>query len=207
MSQPLKLVVLISGSGTNLQAIIDAIEVNKLNAEIRLVVSNKADAYGLTRAEQHGIETIVLPTKTKMTKAERSAYDSELSEVVQAKNADYVVLAGWLRLLSMAFLKHFPNRVVNLHPALPDKFAGLNAIERSFSAYRAGEIRQDEVGLMVHFVPDEEVDAGPVIKQEGVEILADDSLEDFAARMHKAEHKLLVDSLIGLERESRNTKV
>jgi len=196
--ETLKLVVLISGSGTNLQAIIDAIDSGKLNAEIKLVISNKSDVYGLLRAKEHNIKTMVLPTKVKTSKTERRNYDAQLANIVQAEQADYIVLAGWLRLLSMAFLKHFPNRVVNLHPALAGKFAGLNAIERSYVAFQAGEIKQDETGIMVHFVPDEEVDSGPVIKQEIVEIFETDRLEDFADRMHKAEHKLLVESLISL---------
>ena len=185
-----RLVVLISGNGSNLQAIIDAIQSDHLPAEISLVVSNKKDAFGLERATQAGIATQVFP---KYKDQSREAYDAHLAEIVKEQNPDWVVLAGWMRLLSMPFLQHFPNRVVNLHPALPGAFPGTHVIERAFQAYQDGEIR--ETGVMVHLVPDEGVDAGPVLAWEIVQIYPQDTLDELEARIHAVEHKLLVDTL------------
>lgn len=185
-----RLVVLISGNGSNLQAIIDAIQADHLPAEISLVISNKKAAFGLERARQAGIATRVLP---KYKDQSREAYDTQLAEIVKEQNPDWVVLAGWMRLLGIPFLQHFPNRVVNLHPALPGAFPGTHAIERAFQAYQDGEIR--ETGVMVHLVPDEGVDAGPVLAREIVQIYPQDTLDELEARIHAVEHKLLVDTL------------
>jgi len=110
-----------------------------------------------------------------------------------AKQPDYVVLAGWIRILTSSFLSHFPNRVVNLHPALPDTFPGTHAIERAFEAYGRGEI--EHTGVMVHLVPDEGVDNGPVLATEIVPINTDDTLETLEARVHETEHTLLVKTI------------
>lgn len=185
-----RLVVLISGNGSNLQAIIDAIQAGHLPADISLVISNKKDAYGLERARLAGIATQVLP---KYKEQSREAYDVQLAEFVKEQNPDWVVLAGWMRLLSMPFLQHFPNRVVNLHPALPGTFPGTHAIERAYQAFQDGEIQ--ETGVMVHLVPDEGVDAGPVLAQAQVQISPQDTLEVLEKRIHAVEHKLLVDTL------------
>lgn len=185
-----RLVVLISGNGSNLQAIIDAIQAVHLPAEISLVISNKKDAYGLERARQAGIPTRILP---KYKEQSREDYDAQLAEIVKEQGPDWVVLAGWMRLLSMPFLQHFPNRVVNLHPALPGTFPGTHAIERAYRAYQDGEIR--ETGVMVHLVPDEGVDAGPVLAQALVQISPQDTLEKLEKRIHAVEHELLVETL------------
>lgn len=188
---PVRLVVLISGSGTNLQAIIDAIAAKTLGAEIALVVSNRKAAYGLVRAEQAGIPTLYFPLKP-YAEIGREAYDRDLAEHIKRYAPDLVVLAGWMHVLSSEFLSAFPQRVINLHPALPGQFAGVNAIERSFEAYQRGEV--EHAGCMVHYVIPE-VDAGEVIAQAAVPIEADDTLKSFEARLHEAEHKLLVESI------------
>ena len=185
-----RLVVLISGNGSNLQAIIDACEAGVLDAEVVAVISDKASAYGLERAAKHGIATLAFPKKKGQARAE---YDYELAEQVKSFQAELVVLAGWLRILSMDFLSHFPNKVINIHPALPDTFPGLNAIEKAYEAFQKGEITQ--TGVMVHLVPDEGVDDGPVLASEIVEILVTDSLGDLATRIHKVEHSLYIATL------------
>jgi formyltetrahydrofolate-dependent phosphoribosylglycinamide formyltransferase len=189
-----RLVVLISGNGSNLQALIDAIRMKVLDAEIVLVVSNRKDAFGLVRAEKAGIPTRYLPLKPYTAAGRtRADYDADLAQIVGEAAPDWVVLAGWMHILSSAFLDRFPYRVVNLHPALPGKFPGAHAIEEAFAAFQRGEIKQ--TGCMVHLVPDEAVDAGPVIGVAEVPIYRTDTLETLANRMHQAEHKLLVQSL------------
>ncbi|MHC1782386.1 MAG: formyltransferase family protein [Anaerolineaceae bacterium] len=126
----------------------------------------------------------------------RRDYDARLAALVAARNPDYVVLAGWMRILSSAFLSAFPDRVINLHPALPGMFPGTHAIERGFEASRRGEI--DHTGVMVHLVPDEGVDDGPVLAVETVPIHLDDTLETLTERVHLTEHRLLVKTLAHL---------
>lgn len=189
-----RLVVLISGNGSNLQTILDACARGELNARVVAVISNQADAFGLTRARRANVHAIL---KAKDKSQERRAYDAELAELVSQYEPDFVILAGWMRILSSAFLDKFPNRVVNLHPALPDTFPGTRAIERAFEAYQRGEI--SHTGVMVHLVPDEGVDSGPVLAQEIVPIEKEDTLEILETRIHQVEHKLLVNTLKGLE--------
>src|SRR6187551_2441367 len=142
MSTP-TLVVLISGSGTNLQAIIDAIESKSLNATIALVVSNRKAAYGLVRAEQHGIPTKYFPLKPYTDAGKtREDYDADLAALVAERNPTLVVLAGWMQVFTPIFLNHFADNVINLHPALPGAFAGTHAIERAFEAFQNGEIKE-----------------------------------------------------------------
>lgn len=185
-----RLVVMISGGGTNLQAILDACADGRLDAEVVAVVSNKAEARGLERARLAGIEAVHVPVDGRT----RAMYDGVLSHVVGEAKPDLVVLGGWMRLLSNGFLKRFA--VVNIHPALPGAFAGLHAIERSFAAWEAGDIT--ESGAMVHWVPDEGVDNGPVIAQRVVPFEAGDSLDSFESRLHAAEHVLYVEALASI---------
>ncbi len=188
------IVVLISGNGSNLQALIDAIRMRALDATIACVVSNRKAAFGLVRAEKAGIPTRYFPLKPYLDVGRtRAEYDADLAALVAAYKPDWVVLAGWMHILSAAFVGRFPYRVVNLHPALPGKFPGAHAIEEAFAAFQRGEIKQ--TGCMVHLVPDEAVDAGPVIGTAEVPIYRTDTLEMLANRMHQAEHKLLVQSL------------
>jgi len=185
-----RLVVLISGNGSNLQAILDACKQNELPAAVVAVLSNKAEAYGLTRAKNAGVPAIYFP---KRLGEPRRDYDTRLAEEVTRYQPDYVVLAGWMLLLTSTFLDRFPNRVINLHPALPGTFPGTHAIERSFKAWQNGEI--DRSGVMVHLVPDEGVDDGPVLATQEILFQPGESLDDFEARVHVVEHQLLVATL------------
>ena len=187
------LVVLISGSGTNLQAIIDAIESKQLNAKIALVVSNRKAAYGLTRAENHQIPTLYFPLKPYTDAGKtRENYDVDLAKRIAECEPTLVVLAGWMHIVTPAFLEPFAKRVINLHPALPGQFPGTHAIERAFEAYQKGEIHQS--GCMIHRVIPE-VDAGEVLTTAMVPFRDGDRLESYEARMHEAEHKLIIKGI------------
>ncbi len=189
-----RLVVLISGSGSNLQAILDACAAGVLPAQVVAVVSNKEGVLGLARARAAGVPALVLPPAGfKAQAGDRCAYDAALANLVADFAPDWVVLAGWMRLLTMPFLGRFPGRVVNLHPAQPGAFPGVHAIERAYRACQAGEI--SETGVMVHLVPDEGVDDGPVLAWERVPIQPDDTLDDLVARVHAVEHRLLPEVL------------
>ncbi|NWG06876.1 MAG: phosphoribosylglycinamide formyltransferase [Chloroflexi bacterium] len=185
-----RLVVLISGNGSNLQAILDACKSGELPASVVCVITNKADAYGLVRAKNAGVEAIHF---AKLTTETRQEYDKRLANYVTTKQPDYIILAGWMRILSSAFLSSFPNKVINLHPALPNTFPGTHAIERAYEAYQRGEIRY--TGVMVHLVPDEGVDNGPVLATEIVPIHKEDTLESLETRLHQTEHTLLVKTI------------
>ncbi len=188
-----RLAVLISGAGSNLQAIIDAVREGRLAAQIAVVVSNRRDAYGLVRADRAGIPTLYFPLKPyRDAGRSREEYDADLAARVAEYVPDLIVLAGWMHVLSPAFLARFPGRVLNLHPALPGRFPGTHAIQRAYEAYRRGEIAH--TGVMVHWaVP--EVDAGAVIAQVEVPIFPTDTLPDLEARIHEAEHRLLVEAI------------
>jgi phosphoribosylglycinamide formyltransferase-1 len=196
-----RFVVLISGNGSNLQAILEACASVELSATVVSVISNKADAYGLVRAKNAGVEAIHFP---KQENESRRDYDARLAAYVSSCSPDYVILAGWMRILSSAFLSSFPNRVINLHPALPEIFPGTHAIERAFEAYQRRQIKH--TGVMVHLVPDEGVDNGPVLAQQEIHFQPEESLEQFEARVHQVEHKLLVNTLKSiLEEVKRST--
>jgi formyltetrahydrofolate-dependent phosphoribosylglycinamide formyltransferase len=187
MTNLARLVVLISGNGSNLQAILDACVSGELNASVVSVISNKAEAYGLVRAQNAGIESVYFP---KLENESRRDYDARLSNYATTKLPDYIILAGWMRILSSSFLSSFPNRVINLHPALPNMFPGTQAIQRAFDAFQRGEITH--TGVMVHLVPDEGVDDGPVLAAETVPIHPEDTLESLEARIHEIEHQILI---------------
>ena len=162
-----KLAVLISGNGSNLQAIIDAVAAGSLDAQIVVVVSNRKGAYGLERARRAQIPDRYFPLKPyRDAQRSRAEYDADLAALVSEYAPDWVVLAGWMHILSEEFLARFPNRVVNLHPALPGQFPGAHAIDDALAAFGRGEI--DQTGVMVHLVPDARVDEGPVLAQQAV---------------------------------------
>jgi formyltetrahydrofolate-dependent phosphoribosylglycinamide formyltransferase len=189
-----RLAVMISGNGSNLQAILDAIRSRALDADVVLVVSNRRNAYGLERAEKAGIPTEYLSLKPyREAGKSRAEYDRDLARLVKGYLPDWVVLAGWMHILSNAFLRHFPYRVVNLHPALPGMFPGAHAIEDAWAAFERGEIR--ETGVMVHLVPNEGVDSGPVIEKRSVPIYPRDTLDALTNRIHQTEHQVLVRAL------------
>lgn len=182
--------VLASGTGSNLQAILDAIAERRLDAEVVAVVSDRSDALALERAAAAGVPTVHVGVHTDET---RSDYDARLADVVAGFGPDVVVLAGWMRLLTMSFLGWFPDRVVNLHPALPGDLPGTRAVARAWQEAMAGE--RTRTGVMVHLVPDEGVDDGPVLAVEEVTIRPDDTLESLTDRIHQVEHRLLVHTL------------
>ncbi len=185
-----RLVVLASGNGTNFQAIVDAVTSHALDATVAALVSDHVDAIALERARSAGIPAVALP---RTAGEDRATYDSRLADTVARFSPDYIVLAGWMRLLSMKFLARFPSRVMNLHPALPGEFPGTNAIERALQAAQRLGLRR--TGVMVHFVPDEGVDDGPLIATAEVAIDADDTIESLSERVHATEHELLVAAL------------
>jgi len=175
-----RIVVLISGGGTNLQALIDACKLEDYPGSVVGVVSNKADAYGLVRAQEANIPTTTISHKDFET---RQAYDNALIKSIDVYQPDIVVLAGFMRILTPNFVQHYVGRLVNIHPSLLPKYQGLNTHQRAIDA-------GDEVhGVSVHFVT-EELDGGPVILQAKVPIFNEDTAQELAARVHEQEHKI-----------------
>jgi phosphoribosylglycinamide formyltransferase-1 len=180
MARQVPLGVLISGSGTNLQAIIDAIESGRLDAAIRVVVSNEPRAFGLERAGRHGVATEVVDHRRFPT---REAFERKLIDVLNENQVELVILAGFMRLLSPIFVRSFANRIMNIHPALLPSFAGLHA-QRQALDYG---VRVS--GCTVHFV-NEECDGGPIIIQAVVPVFAEDTEESLSARILEQEHRV-----------------
>lgn len=175
-----RLVVLISGNGSNLQAFIDRIADGSLPARIVAVISNKAEAFGLERARGAGIATQVIDHRAFPS---REAFDAELAQAVDAQAPDAVVLAGFMRILTPGFVQRFRGRLFNIHPSLLPKFTGVDTHARALAA---GE---REHGCSVHFVT-EELDGGPVVAQARVPVLPDDTPDSLRERVHAAEHRL-----------------
>lgn len=193
-SSPARLVVLASGNGTNLQAILEACDNGTLDAEVVAVISDRKNAFALQRAMDRGIPALYRPWGVYQKAGKlRTTYDLDLAVLVNLYDPDLIILAGWMRLLTMSFLEHFPEMVINLHPALPGTFPGTDAIARAFDAFQRDEI--PHTGVMVHFVPDEGVDEGPVIATEIVPIYPDDTLETLESRVHETEHQVFVDAI------------
>jgi len=188
-----RLVIMASGNGSNAQAVIDACADGRLQARVVAVVSDKGFAPVLARADTAGLHAVHVGRRTGESRAD---YDARLAEVITGFDPDWVVLAGWMRVLTMSFLGWFPEMVVNLHPALPGELPGTHAIDRAFAEARRGLRTQS--GVMVHLVPDEGVDDGPVLATAEVPILPADTLADFEARVHATEHHLLVATLADL---------
>ena len=178
--EPLKIGVLISGSGTNLQAIIDAIEAGKVNAQIVKVLSSRPDAYGLQRAEAAGIPTVAV---NRAVYADAHAANQRIADEMLSAGAEYLVMAGYMRMVGEEVLDAFPDRVVNLHPALLPSFVGAHAIQDAFDA------GVKVTGVTVHFA-NAEYDKGPIIAQKAVRVKEGDTVDTLEARIHKAEHKL-----------------
>ena len=175
-----RIVVLISGGGTNLQAIIDASKQDNYSGDVVAVVSNKADVYGLTRAQDAAIATSVLSHKDFET---RELYDSALINEINSHQPDLVVLAGFMRILTPKFVQKFQGRLINIHPSLLPKYQGLHTHQRAIDA------GDTEHGVSVHFVT-EELDGGPVILQAKVPVFPEDSADDLAQRVHQQEHRI-----------------
>ena len=174
------IVVLISGSGSNLQALIDACSSGFIPGRINAVISNKASAYGLVRASEAGISTQVLSHKNYQ---QRDKYDLALIDAIDQHKPDLVVLAGFMRILTPAFVQHFAGRLLNIHPSLLPKYQGLNTHQRAIDA------GDDEHGCSVHVVT-EQLDGGPVILQAKVPVFADDDSQTLAERVHEQEHRI-----------------
>jgi phosphoribosylglycinamide formyltransferase-1 len=180
-----RLGVLISGRGSNLQSIIDAVASRRLDATIAVVISNKADAAGLERARQAGIPTVVLKAKDY---ADRTHYDQALADALVARGVTLVCLAGFMRLIGPPLLDAFPNRIVNIHPSLLPSFPGLDAQRQALEHGVAVS------GATVHLV-NGELDAGPIIAQAAVPVLAGDSVERLSARILEQEHRLYPEAI------------
>lgn len=180
----LPIVVLISGHGSNLQAIIDAVRNEGLPVEIRAVISNRSDAYGLERARQADIPTEVIDHTTFSS---REDFDQALQACIDLYQPELVVLAGFMRLLSNTFVNHYLGRMINIHPSLLPEFKGLNTHQRALQAFHDEEIT--EHGASVHFVTTE-LDGGPVILQAKVPLQENDSVESLSTRVLEQEHQI-----------------
>jgi len=178
MSERPTIAVLISGSGSNLQAIIDASERGDIPCRVGIVISNKADAYGLVRAKKHGIPTEVVDHKGFAT---REDFDARLVEVIRKSGAELACLAGFMRILTPVFVRAFPNRILNIHPALLPSFPGTHGPGQAL----AYGVRFS--GCTVHFL-DEGVDTGPIVVQAIVPVYDDDTEDTLAARILVQEH-------------------
>jgi len=182
------IVVLISGNGSNLQAIINAIETGKINGKIVLVISNRADAYGLERARKAHIPVKVLSTRNskqnpKQSDSDRKDYDAALLTLLEEQNPDLIVLAGFMRILTAELVDHYPWRIINIHPALLPKYRGLHTHERVLA------IGEREHGACVHFVTTA-LDSGPIIAQAKLDILPHETPATLKSRVQALEHQL-----------------
>lgn len=180
VAEPLKIGVLISGSGTNLQALIDRIAEGSLNASIELVVSSRADAYGIKRAEEASIETLVM---SREDYADPVAADQKIVDALLERGVEYVVMAGYMRMVHTPLLAAFPNRVVNLHPALLPSFTGAHAIDDAFA--RGVKV----TGVTVHFA-NEIYDNGPIIAQRALAVEEGWDVDTLEEHIHAIEHVL-----------------
>jgi formyltetrahydrofolate-dependent phosphoribosylglycinamide formyltransferase len=194
-----RLVVLATGSGSNLQAILDACADGTLEAEVVLVVVNRRTAYAAERAAAAGVPSVYRPmgpfreAVPDDPRRARERYDAALAAEIADARPDLIVQAGWMHLFTSAFLDRFPGMVVNLHPALPGAFPGAHAIDDAWAAHETDGL--DHTGVMVHLVPDEGVDDGPVLASQRVPITANDTRETLEARLHGVEHELFVATI------------
>lgn len=180
-----KIAVLISGRGSNMQSIVAACKRGYIHADVSLVLSNRAEAPGLEFARNENIETVVLPHKAFPM---REDYDRQIVDILQQKQIDLICLAGFMRLLSSVFVTAFPNRILNIHPALLPSFPGLHAQRQ------AVEYGVKVTGCTVHFV-DEGLDSGPIILQKTVEVKPDDTEETLSERLLPLEHATYVEAV------------
>jgi phosphoribosylglycinamide formyltransferase-1 len=180
MADLLKLGILISGNGSNLQSIIDNIEKGSLKAIIKIVISNNPEAYGITRAKKHGIPVVVLKNGDFKNKEE---FNLELIRILKNNYVDLVILAGFMRIITPTLLKAFPHKIMNIHPALLPSFPGIHGQKQAL------EYGVKLSGCTVHFV-DEGVDTGPIIIQSAVQVFDDDTEETLAARILEEEHRI-----------------
>ena len=184
-SEKFKLAVLVSGRGSNLQAIIDSIEKNNLAAEISLILSNVPDAYALKRGKKHGLESVFLNPKNFSS---RDDYEKKMIELLQTKSIDLVCLAGFMRILGKKFIEAFSGKIINIHPSLLPAFPGLNVQEKAL------EHGAKFSGCTVHFV-NEEVDGGAIILQAIVPILDEDDVKSLSDRILEQEHIIYPEAI------------
>jgi phosphoribosylglycinamide formyltransferase-1 len=180
--------VLISGRGSNLQAIIDAIAAATLDAEVAIVISNTHEAAGLERAKRAGIESLVLDHTDKQAFPTREDFDRELVRQLKAREVALVCLAGFMRLLSPVFISAFPNAILNIHPSLLPAFPGINA------QYQAWQHGVQFTGVTIHLVT-AELDGGPIVLQQVVPVHEDDDADTLAARVLEQEHRLYPEAI------------
>lgn len=176
----MKFAVFVSGNGSNLQAIINAVKQKKIKADLTLVVSDRAQAYALTRAQKAGIESVIIDPKSF---PDRESFDREAVRRLQERGVDFVVLAGFMRILSPYFIQSYENKILNIHPALLPAFKGAHAIKDAF------EYGVKTTGVTIHLV-DEKVDNGPIIMQEAICVTPRDTLASLEKKIHAVEHKL-----------------
>jgi phosphoribosylglycinamide formyltransferase-1 len=179
-----RLGILLSGRGSNFEAIADSVAGGTIDAEIAIVISNRPEARGLEAARQRGLPAVCIPSKG----LDRNIYDGMLAEELKKRAVDLVCLAGYMRLLSAGFIREFPGRALNIHPSLLPAFPGLDA------QHQALEHGVKVTGCTVHFV-DEYLDAGPILVQAAVPVLDDDTVETLSARILKEEHRIYSEAL------------
>ena len=173
-------IVLISGNGSNLQSIIDSIDAGQINASLSAVISNNADAYGLTRASNHAIETRVIDHRLYDS---RDSFDQALQQCIEEFEPDYIVLAGFMRILGSALIQAYKNKILNIHPSLLPNYKGLNTYRRAM------DNRETEHGVSIHVVT-AELDDGPVLMRGRYAIKDGDTLSDLQHKGHKLEHRM-----------------
>jgi len=173
-------IVLISGNGSNLQSIIDSINKRQINASLNAVISNNADAYGLTRAKNHAIETRVIDHRLYDS---RDTFDQALQQCAQEFDPDFIILAGFMRILGPAFIQTYKNKILNIHPSLLPNYKGLNTYQRAMNNH------ESEHGVSIHIVTPE-LDDGPVLIQGRYAIEDDDTLADLQRKGHRLEHRM-----------------
>jgi phosphoribosylglycinamide formyltransferase-1 len=178
MNTRLSLAILLSGNGTNLQAIIDSIDSGQLKADIKIVISNNKDAFGLERAKINSIKNLCIDHKDF---ADRESFDERLLEEVKQEKIDFIVLAGFMRILGTNFIRNFPNKILNIHPSLLPKYPGLNTHKKVL------ENKDKEHGVTVHLV-DEGLDSGPIIGSMKLKVIDGEKESDLERRIHKIEH-------------------
>lgn len=176
----LRFAVFVSGNGSNLQAIIEAVKSSEINAELALVFSDRRKAYAFKRAEAAGIKTLCLERKDYISP---QSYEREIIIYLKQANIDFLVLAGYMRILTPFFVKEYPQKILNIHPSILPAFKGTRAIKDTFT-YGC-----KTAGVTVHFV-DEKMDHGPIILQEAFKMAEDETLQSLEERVHKLEHKL-----------------
>lgn len=189
----MRIAILASGSGSNFEAIMKAVAAGQIKAEVVLVFADKKDAYVLERAKKFGVPAAAFTPKDFSSKA---AYERALLALLQEYRVQWLVLAGYMRIVGAALLNAFPERIVNIHPALLPSFPGLHGIKDAFEA------GVKTTGVTIHFV-DAGVDTGPIIAQAEVAVRADDSLESLEERIHQTEHQLYPEVLAKLLNEER----